>query len=461
MKSKTRWLIIVFIALLQVAMLLLVEIGMFGWVRQETDFVMTTKVREENTAFLANYMEQVGSNGALNDAEWLEHATEIAQHFVVPDHGFISINRIESGEMVFPFTGHQQIWTPFLSDGDSIEGTLSSHRRLEGVVQFGVEPHLVSVRQVKDRPFFVALHRHRDLMMQNAHNTLVYAHRVTFSLVLVVSLFAAVLIFTIQTRYKNRMQKINGELRRDVVQRAEELEQTKNAVIFGLAKLAESRDNDTGEHLDRIRSYVTLLAKDLKLESEAIDDAFIENLAVASSLHDIGKVGIPDSILLKPGRLSEKERGIMEMHAVIGGECLEAIQGRLGDNEFMSIATEVAYSHHERWDGTGYPYGLKEDEIPLAARIVSVADVYDALTSKRPYKKAMSHTESRAIIVAGSGSQFDPEVVAAFLRHEDEFEMISIQQQFIDDDQATSTFQKLAQAVADQTEEERESLTSR
>ena len=95
------------------------------------------------------------------------------------------------------------------------------------------------------------------------------------------------------------------------------------------------------------------------------------------------------------------------MHAVIGGECLEAIQGRLGDNEFMSIATEVAFSHHERWDGTGYPYGLKEDEIPLAARIVSVADVYDALTSKRPYKKAMSHTESRAIIVAGSGSQFE------------------------------------------------------
>jgi HD-GYP domain-containing protein (c-di-GMP phosphodiesterase class II) len=167
------------------------------------------------------------------------------------------------------------------------------------------------------------------------------------------------------------------------------------------------------------------LANDLKGLHDEIDDEYIHNLGIASSLHDIGKVGIPDSILLKPGKLTSLERSIMEKHTTIGGECLEAIGSKLGENDFLLMAREVAYWHHEQWDGGGYPHKLVEDEIPISARIVAVADVYDALTSRRPYKRGMSHTESRSIILSGSGQKFDPEIVSAFLRHEDEFKKIA------------------------------------
>jgi len=242
-----------------------------------------------------------------------------------------------------------------------------------------------------------------------------------------------------------QLRATNNILERQATHNERELMRTRNAVIFGLAKLAESRDNDTGEHLDRIRKYVEIISSDLANHVADLDEEFTRNISLASSLHDIGKVGIPDSILLKPGRLTPEERSMMQIHTVIGGECLDAIHARLGDNPFMHMARQIAYYHHERWDGNGYPHQLKEYDIPLVARIVAVADVYDALTSKRPYKRAMSHLESRAIIVAGSGSQFDPEVVAAFLRHEHEFEAISRHQQTASDEQATSPFVKLHQ----------------
>ena len=215
----------------------------------------------------------------------------------------------------------------------------------------------------------------------------------------------------------------------------------------GLDRQAAHRSKITiignGSHTTSLRSTF----------EEELDDNYVRNLALASSLHDVGKVGIPDSILLKPGRLSQAEREVMELHTLIGGECLEAIQGRLGtDNQFMQIAKQIAYYHHERWDGNGYPHGLEAEKIPVVARIVAVADVYDALTSKRPYKEPLSHIESKGIILSGSGSQFDPEVVAAFLRHEDEFEAISRPQRSISDDEARSEFHVLcerAQSLAD------------
>jgi HD-GYP domain-containing protein (c-di-GMP phosphodiesterase class II) len=239
----------------------------------------------------------------------------------------------------------------------------------------------------------------------------------------------------------------NLDLEQQISVKTNELFRTQNAIIFGLAKLAESRDTDTGEHLDRIRKYVTILATDLSEKYPHLDESAIRNLGFASSLHDIGKVGIPDSILLKPGRLTDGERKVMEHHTVIGGECLEAIQNRLGENEFMDMAREVAWWHHERWDGTGYPHQLVGTEIPLVARIVSVADVYDALTSKRPYKRAMTHAESREILLQGKGTQFDPDVIEAFIRHEDEFESISISQKDVSDEDCISGLQRLANSV--------------
>ncbi|MFT7634134.1 MAG: putative two-component system response regulator, partial [Mariniblastus sp.] len=253
------------------------------------------------------------------------------------------------------------------------------------------------------------------------------------------------LITMILNRTSTSVDNLSYGLEQQVTQREMELVKTQNAVIFGLAKLAESRDNDTGEHLDRIRSYVTILTNDLSHHMPELDDEAVRNLALASSLHDIGKVGIPDSILLKPGRLTKEEREVMELHTLIGGECLEAIQSRLGNNVFMHTAKQIAYYHHERWDGKGYPHGLSDYEIPLVARIVAVADVYDALTSKRPYKEPMSHLESRAIILTGSGSQFDPEVVDAFLRHESEFEAISRPQLGLTDNDVRSDFHVLCE----------------
>jgi response regulator RpfG family c-di-GMP phosphodiesterase len=156
-----------------------------------------------------------------------------------------------------------------------------------------------------------------------------------------------------------------------------------------------------------------------------ITHQYVANLAVASALHDIGKVGVPDAVLLKAGRLTPAERRAMQMHAELGGECLAAIQRQLGDDDFLQLGQQVAVAHHEQWDGSGYPHGLQGKAIPLAARIVAVADVYDALTSHRPYRPALSHAEAREWIVSHYGTQFDPEVVEAFVAREGDFARLS------------------------------------
>jgi len=233
------------------------------------------------------------------------------------------------------------------------------------------------------------------------------------------------LVFVILRRYDNRLAALNENLEDMVDRRTLSLRKTRDAVVFGLAKLAESRDTDTGEHLDRIRVYVTTLANYLSREFTWIDDKYIENLALASSLHDIGKVGIPDQILLKPGRFDPDERTVMETHAQKGGACLEAISQHLGEDDFLQLSREIAFSHHEKWDGTGYPLQIAEDDIPFAGRIVALADVYDALRSRRPYKDPMSHEKAKSIILEGRGSHFDPLIVDAFLACESEFVSIS------------------------------------
>ena len=192
-------------------------------------------------------------------------------------------------------------------------------------------------------------------------------------------------------------------------------------MIFSLAKLAESRDDDTGEHLERIREYAKLLAEELSYcpkFAPVIDGQFVHLIYLTSPLHDIGKVGIPDSILRKPGKLTPEEFEVMKEHTRIGGETLKASAQAYSEASFLWMAYEIAIHHHERWDGNGYPNKLAGDQIPLSARIVSVADVYDALRSKRIYKPAFSHEKSMAIILEGRGTQFDPDVVDAFVRIE-------------------------------------------
>jgi putative two-component system response regulator len=204
--------------------------------------------------------------------------------------------------------------------------------------------------------------------------------------------------------------------------------ESRDMAIFAMAKLTESRDQETGQHLERVRSYAQLLARRL-MESpkfrHLIDDKFVRLIYETSPLHDIGKVAIPDCILRKPAKLDAAELATMRTHTTLGKATLDSALQKFPDAEFLRFARDIVAAHHERFDGTGYPNGLAGDEIPLCARIVAVADVYDALTSDRVYREAMSHDEAREIIIGGSGSHFDPDVVEAFLELSDTFARVA------------------------------------
>lgn len=200
--------------------------------------------------------------------------------------------------------------------------------------------------------------------------------------------------------------------------------ETRDLAMFAMAKLAESRDPETGSHIERMQSYVRLLAQDLSNSAKyrgMIDAEYLSLIYQTSPLHDIGKVGIPDPVLLKPGKLTDEELAIMRTHTQLGAQTLEAALQRFPGARFLEIARDIAATHHEWYDGTGYPRNLAGEQIPLCGRIVALADVYDALTTRRVYKEPISHEEAKAIILAESGTHFDPDVVNAFVRMESEF----------------------------------------
>jgi putative two-component system response regulator len=200
--------------------------------------------------------------------------------------------------------------------------------------------------------------------------------------------------------------------------------ESRELIIFSMAKLAESRDPETGAHLERMREYSRTIAEHLSRQAkfrDQVDGEFVQLIYMTSPLHDIGKVGIPDRILLKPGRLTSEEFEIMKQHTEIGARTLDAAASAHPGAKFLCMAREIAYSHHEKFDGSGYPEGLAGDDIPLCGRIVALADVYDALTTKRVYKPAFSHEKAKAIIQEGRGSHFDPAIVDAFEASEEQF----------------------------------------
>ena len=200
-----------------------------------------------------------------------------------------------------------------------------------------------------------------------------------------------------------------------------------NMTIFALAKLAESRDPETGAHLERVRGYSRALAAYMGThgpQRHEIDAIFIENIYLTAPLHDIGKVAIPDHVLLKPGRLTDKEFEIMKTHTTEGAATLNSVMEVAPHATFLRVARDIALCHHERYDGGGYPRGLAGTDIPFSARIFSVADVYDALISKRVYKAAFSHDVAKNLILEGEGTQFDPDVIQAFLALEETFKTI-------------------------------------
>jgi PAS domain S-box-containing protein len=220
------------------------------------------------------------------------------------------------------------------------------------------------------------------------------------------------------------------EMEQRLLESSQLIDSSRQAAIFGLARLAECRHDDTGAHLVRIREYTRLLATELASNPDLhqiITPTYIDDLCLSSVLHDIGKVGIPDAILLKPGKLSAEEYDAMKRHCEYGSIALSSAEKASESLTFLRMGQDISSYHHERWDGTGYPRGLAGTDIPLSARIVALADVYDALTSSRIYKPAYNHEQARRVIIEDSGRRFDPTIVNAFLRRESDFKAARMQ----------------------------------
>ena len=235
---------------------------------------------------------------------------------------------------------------------------------------------------------------------------------------------AAVVLARVRTQLEAKwardwMSHRNALLEAEVAQRMAENARIQAVSIRALANLAEMRDNETGNHILRTQSYVLALAQKLSTHprfSERLTPRYIELLALSAPLHDIGKVGIPDHILLKPGKLTPDEWAIMQTHAALGASAIQLAEQSVDQPvAFLSIAKEIAHHHHERWDGSGYPDRLAGDAIPISARLMALADVFDALVNARVYKPAFSFDVARQLILDGRGSQFDPDVVDAFI----------------------------------------------
>ncbi|WP_321495169.1 two-component system response regulator [uncultured Desulfobacter sp.] len=243
----------------------------------------------------------------------------------------------------------------------------------------------------------------------------------------------------VKARVKTHLALYNQSriLEEKVRERTRELVHTQDVTILGLAVLTEYRDNETGGHIIRTQNYVRILAELLAKHPrfrKFLDEEMVDLLFKSSPLHDIGKVGVPDSILFKTGSLTDEEFKIMKRHPIYGGDALsksEQAFGSMDSTTFLRVGKEIAYTHHEKWDGTGYPYGLKGEDIPLSGRLMALADVYDALISKRVYKPPFSHAKAMEIITVGDGrvmpDHFDPDILEIFREYHDEFRQIALQ----------------------------------
>jgi len=244
------------------------------------------------------------------------------------------------------------------------------------------------------------------------------------------STLLGIVAYMIAARFGDLLSNKRAQAEIASLTHVQSLTRMRDVLVFGLGRLAEAHDHTTGCHLERVSLYASLVASTLRHHPKYRDVAtpeFVRLIGVSSVLHDIGKVAIENAILTKPGPLTEAERSRMEQHTTIGGEYLDDIGRRLGASNSLQMAKDIAISHHERWDGTGYPNGLAGEQIPLAARIVAIADVYEGMSSLTDYKAALPHDLCVDQIVSEAGRQFDPDLVAAFLKVEGSFRQIACQ----------------------------------
>jgi len=229
-------------------------------------------------------------------------------------------------------------------------------------------------------------------------------------------------------RHRKQLEALVEERTRNLNAAYEKLKAREEVTLSILAKATDLRDHYTGGHIERTTEFVRIIVEDIWHNPRPgyhISRTVADDIIRSSMLHDLGKISMPDHILLKPGSLTQEEFGVVKQHTTRGEQFLNDFVRKM-DDSFLDTARDIAYFHHERWDGTGYPLGLKGDNIPLSGRIVAIADVYDALTSIRPYKKALSHEESIKIIMEGSGTQFDPYLTQIFGRHANEYQQIAL-----------------------------------
>ncbi len=253
---------------------------------------------------------------------------------------------------------------------------------------------------------------------------------VSFSVAVFMSIGISVVLTVVCTMFTSQLEINKNNLQNDIIKKSDEItEQNKKIIyiqeqtIYGMANLIESRDSDTGEHVKRTSLYMELLgkaAKEAGYHKEIITDGYIELLKKAAPMHDIGKIAVSDSILKKPGKLTEEEFKKIQNHTIAGGKIIREVLSGIESEDYVKIAADVAVSHHERWDGNGYPYKLKGEEIPLEARIMAIADVFDALVSPRCYKDPFSTDEAFEIISLSRGTHFDPVLTDLFISKKDE-----------------------------------------
>lgn len=385
-------------------------------------------------------IDQTGLTETARTSQDWNKLQEIIEQAKLPNDGFVCVTDSKTGRLIChpeilvnplleTMTPGQQRLVNESSD-DSIVEQVTPGKTATGTVSLGDGVHVIAAQRLSNLDANLMVHQRMSAIEKSAKDDSAPIYDIGQPVIGLILALSGIGTMLLLTYYDRSLEKANANLECTLVKRTKALTKTRNAIIFGLAKLAENRDTDTGEHLDRIREYSILLAKKLQSTGHKISDRFVADIGLASALHDIGKVGIPDAVLLKPGRLDEEERAIIEKHPIIGCKCLISIEKHLGDDKFLEMATEICLTHHERWDGTGYPLKLQGAKIPLSSRIVAVADVYDALTSRRPYKDPMPHNEAHAIIMNGSGSHFDPEIVAVFDALYNEFK--SIREEYID-----------------------------
>jgi response regulator RpfG family c-di-GMP phosphodiesterase len=337
---------------------------------------------------------------------------------------------------VLPYAGGDGEHLPPSSPGQRVSFTPSSNQAgdatplLRGTLDTPDGPQIAVACPLKDGQGYLLLHRPADDLEAAAAPFVQPLLAVGVVALLWTVTLLSMTAYLIMKRHDDTLEHERAQSASGVLLQTQRLVRLRDALVYALAKLAGFRDDETGAHLERLSDYSTLLASALRHDpkfSHRVTPAFIRLIGLSSVPHDIGKVGIEDEILRKPSKLTPAERERMQLHTAIAGNCLGEIAERLGSSNFLEMAREIALAHHECWDGSGYPRGLKGEEIPLSARIVAIADVYDALSTPRVYKDALPHEQCVAIIRAAAGKQFDPDLVEVWLTIESKFREIASQ----------------------------------